>query len=303
MGEPLVSIICTTYNHEPFIRQCLDGFIMQKTDFSFEVLIHDDASTDNTANIIREYETEYPDIIKPIYQTKNQYSKGVKIGISYLYPRARGKYIAECEGDDYWTDSFKLQKQVDFLEANPEIVLCTHHFSRYYQSSNKFTENLSTKIESNKNFGLKDYVNYIWLTQPLTSLYRRDCLDFQKLSRFPIMKDTIFFYYVLKSGQGYLMKDMMGVYRIHDSGIWSGVKNYEQAKSNISAIKSIYEEEKSDLAAIYLYKCMCCHGYLGIRFLVQNLKLLIEVLYILMKNFGLRISFKTFLDSVVFFKK
>ena len=112
----IVSIITLTYNHEPYIRECLDGNLMQQTSFKFELLIHDDASTDNTANIIREYAAKYPNIIKPIYQTENQYSQKVPIGCTYLYPRAQGKYIALCEGDDYWTDPLKLQKQVDFLE-------------------------------------------------------------------------------------------------------------------------------------------------------------------------------------------
>jgi glycosyltransferase involved in cell wall biosynthesis len=119
-NDPLVSICCITYNHEKYIQQCLEGFLIQKTTFLFEILIHDDASTDRTADIIREYETKYPDIIKPIYQTENQYSKGVIVSAVYNWPRAKGKYIALCEGDDYWIDSYKLQKQVDFMEANPE---------------------------------------------------------------------------------------------------------------------------------------------------------------------------------------
>jgi len=102
--DPLVSICCLTYNHAPYIRDAIEGFLMQKTNFPVEILIHDDASTDGTADIIREYETRYPDIIKPIYQTENQYSKGVKISWEYQFSRARGKYIALCEGDDYWTD-------------------------------------------------------------------------------------------------------------------------------------------------------------------------------------------------------
>ena len=123
MTTPLVSICCITYNHAPYIRQCLDGFVMQKTNFTFEVLVHDDASTDDTADIIREYEARYPGIIKPIYQTENQYSQGVNVNRTYNYPRAHGKYIALCEGDDYWTDPLKLQKQVDFLEANENVMM------------------------------------------------------------------------------------------------------------------------------------------------------------------------------------
>lgn len=128
--EIMVSINCLAYNHELYIKKCLDSLIMQKTNFKYEVLVHDDASTDNTAEIIRAYEKKYPDIIKPIYQTENQYSKGVAITLEFQYPRARGKYIAICEGDDFWTDDTKLQKQIDFLETNSEYVLCGH--AAYY---------------------------------------------------------------------------------------------------------------------------------------------------------------------------
>ena len=125
-NEIMVSVICNAYNHERYIRDALDGFLMQKTNFAFEVLIHDDASTDKTADIIREYEAKYPDIIKPIYQTENQYSKDPSIVISLQYSRVRGKYISLCEGDDYWTDPLKLQKQVDAMENHPEIDICAH---------------------------------------------------------------------------------------------------------------------------------------------------------------------------------
>lgn len=119
-----VSIICNAYNHAGYIRDALDSFLMQKTDFVYEILVHDDASTDHTADIIREYEAKYPDIVKPIYQTENQYAKGV---LTYFqYPRAKGKYYAFCEGDDYWTDPLKLQKQFDALEAHPEVDMCAH---------------------------------------------------------------------------------------------------------------------------------------------------------------------------------
>lgn len=119
-----VSIVCNVYNHEKYLRDALEGFVTQKTDFPFEVLVHDDASPDSSADIIREYEAKYPDIIKPIYQTENQYSQKIPINITYQIPRIRGKYVAVCEGDDYWTDPLKLQKQVDFLEAHPDYSLC-----------------------------------------------------------------------------------------------------------------------------------------------------------------------------------
>lgn len=124
--EILVTVISFVYNHEKYVRKTLEGFVSQKTSFQFEVLIHDDASTDNSVAIIREFEKKYPDIIRPIYQTENQYQKGVNKSKNFLLPKVRGKYLAFCEGDDYWSDSEKLQKQVDILEHNPECTICFH---------------------------------------------------------------------------------------------------------------------------------------------------------------------------------
>ena len=132
-NDILLSINTMTYNHEKYIAQCIEGILMQKTNFAFELLIHDDASTNNTAAIIKEYEKKYPNIIKPIYQTENKWSKGIKISATYQYPRAKGKYIAVCEGDDYWIDENKLQMQVDFLENNPEYGMCYTKARQYNQ--------------------------------------------------------------------------------------------------------------------------------------------------------------------------
>lgn len=118
-----VSICCITYNHEKYIADALEGFINQKTNFEYEILIHDDASTDNTANIIREYEKKYPNLIKPIYQTINQRSQNKKVS-GNNYRRAKGQYIALCEGDDYWIDEYKLQKQVDYMDEHPDCTFC-----------------------------------------------------------------------------------------------------------------------------------------------------------------------------------
>ena len=125
--EILVSICCLTYNHEAYLRDALEGFVSQETDFPFEVLVNDDASTDGTAAILREYAEKYPDIIRPFYQEKNLYSQGINIYDAVFYPVARGEYIAACEGDDRWTDPHKLQLQVDFLDAHPEYSACVHN--------------------------------------------------------------------------------------------------------------------------------------------------------------------------------
>ena len=134
---PLVSILCTAYNHEPYIRQTMESFVGQQTDFAFEALVNDDQSTDGTAEIIREFAGRYPDIIRPFYQSENLYSRDIDIYQTVFFPNARGRYVAYCEGDDYWTDSTKLQRQVDFLEAHPEYAACVHNTTLHYCDGSK----------------------------------------------------------------------------------------------------------------------------------------------------------------------
>lgn len=126
MSEIKVSVSMLVYNHEKYLREAIEGVLMQEVNFPIELLIHDDASTDGSVAIIKEYEKRYPSIIKPIYQTENQHSQGIRISWTYNYPRAKGRYIALCEGDDYWTDKRKLQMQVDYLEQHKECSMCFH---------------------------------------------------------------------------------------------------------------------------------------------------------------------------------
>jgi glycosyltransferase involved in cell wall biosynthesis len=134
-NEIKVSIVCNTYNHEKYIRDTLDSFVMQKTNFPFEILIHDDASTDSTVDIIREYEAKYPQLFNCIYQTENQYSKGGGISDKFQFPRANGDFVAICEGDDYWTDENKLQKQYDAMMKHPECDICAHRAQEVFANT------------------------------------------------------------------------------------------------------------------------------------------------------------------------
>lgn len=130
MSDIAVSICCLVYNHKDYIRKALDSFLMQKTNFKYEILINDDCSTDGTTDIIREYEQKYPDIVKPLYHSENQYCKSYRQGnmmsFTFNFPRVKGKYVAMCEGDDFWTDDTKLQQQYDIMESHPECSFCTH---------------------------------------------------------------------------------------------------------------------------------------------------------------------------------
>ncbi|AOM81662.1 glycosyltransferase [Salisediminibacterium beveridgei] len=123
---PVVTVACITYNHERYIEDAISSFLMQETDFPFEVIIHDDASTDKTAKIVKNYAEKYPNIIKTILQTENQYSKGGRIACRFIYPISRGNFVALCEGDDFWTDKEKLQIQYNLMQKNDSISLCCH---------------------------------------------------------------------------------------------------------------------------------------------------------------------------------
>lgn len=123
---PKISIACIAYNHRPFIEQALKGFLIQETEYPFHIVCYDDCSTDGTRETLQAYQERYPNLIRLVLPEENQKSQGRKPYVEFLHPRMTGDYIARCEGDDYWTDPLKLQKQVSFLEAHPEYVLATH---------------------------------------------------------------------------------------------------------------------------------------------------------------------------------
>ncbi|NBI07036.1 glycosyltransferase [Senegalia massiliensis] len=159
-SKVLVSINCITYNHEQYIAEAIESFLMQETNFKYEILIHDDASTDKTTEIIKEYEKKYPHIIKPIYQSENQYSKGKKA--TYLnLKRDTGKYIAMCEGDDYWTDTHKLQKQVDILESNSNLVATFHRVEEVTPSKERKNTYVEVQYEKINNiYDIEDIIRF-----------------------------------------------------------------------------------------------------------------------------------------------
>lgn len=226
MSEEIkVSVICFAYNHEPFIRKCLDGFVMQKTNFKFEVLINDDASTDGTAEIIKEYEKKYPDIIKPIYQKENQFSKGISIGATFLYPKVAGKYIAFCEGDDYWTDPEKLQIQVDFLESHPDFTGCFHKSVRRDVKTNKDLSFMPTQeaLRGKTVFTIKEIRKYYFIETP-SVMYRFGKYKEELLSEYPekiVNVDSWFIYFFSLRGKIKYIDRLMSIKTINETGIWN----------------------------------------------------------------------------------
>lgn len=229
---PLVSICCVTYNHENFIKECLDGFVMQQTSFPFEILVHEDASTDNTAKIVKEYESRYPHLFRCVYQTENQFLKQNTL-INILFPMARGKYIAMCEGDDYWTDQYKLQKQIDYLEANKNYSLCFHQTMTLYDDG---SQSPFTSFSGNKSFDFLDLTERPFISTPSAV--------FINLGRVPEWYDDVpgdwsLFLFIASHGKVYYMDECMAVYRRHSGGIWSSLSTDEMYQKVIKTIDGL----------------------------------------------------------------
>lgn len=221
-AHPKVIIRCLVYNHEPYLRDCLEGFVMQQTNFPFKAVVHDDASTDNSAAIIREYAEKYPHIIEPIYETENQYSKhdGSLAKIMNTATLGRSAYLAYCEGDDYWIDPLKLQKQVDFLDANPDYAMC---FSACVIK--KANESLSIDFQGEK-IESRDYsateMLQTWCVPTASICIRAEVAKDQRICQYDKRKTCGDIFVVLTAahhGNVRGMQDKMTVYRVNPSSV------------------------------------------------------------------------------------
>lgn len=233
----MVTIECITYNHEPYIRQCLEGFIMQKTTFRFEAVVHDDASTDGTATIIREFAEKYPDIIKPIYETNNQFSKYDGSLHRIMKTHIRGKYVALCEGDDYWIDPLKLQKQVDFMEYHPNISLCG---SNGLVLADEFYERIRyfNNIAISRELTLEEIV-YFWTMPTASLLYRRHITNnYPEWTHKVVNRDQLLLLMSLLHGNIYCFSDITCVYRRIAGG--SILSNQLKKKRTLAVSKLLY---------------------------------------------------------------
>ena len=212
-NTPLVSVRCITYNQQSFIAQTLDGFLSQETDFPFEVIVHDVASTDKTADVIREYEKKYPKIIKPIYETENQYSKNDDSLDKIVDSACKGKYIAFCEGDDYWIDPLKLQKQISFLEKNLDYGYSYTNFKGFNQQKQQFFEmNIEGLSGDNYAHEMLNPTSSIWT---LTFCCRKELyLSRPKLNRKEYFcGDRLIFLHLASISKGLYLPECTSVYR------------------------------------------------------------------------------------------
>lgn len=256
-----VFVVCMTYNHENYIRSALEGFLTQKTNFKFKVLVHDDASTDRTQEIISEYAKRKPDIIVPILQKENNYQRGISSYKTEIFPRLEGDYVAICEGDDYWTDENKLQKQVDFLDSHPDYVACVHNCIKLDMRTMEKSLFNQKKTQDGE-IVLKDVVFGNWGVYQTASLMCRinnfknepDYFKLVNVGDYPRALQ------LTTEGRMWYMADVMSIYRFasgkdswtnkHFASKYNFEKNSKSAKMEadmLSRLLDLYPERKEDI--------------------------------------------------------
>jgi glycosyltransferase involved in cell wall biosynthesis len=248
IANPKVTVCTITFNHKDFIEQSLDSFLRQETTFPFEIIVHDDLSTDGTKEIIEQYEKKYPNIIKPIYQKENQYSKGIRaISPIFVFPVAKGEYITLCEGDDYWNGVSKLEEQVNFLEKNPQYSVCYH---------NSVVVDEEDKLKSSKKNPLaRDYsIEEMLLGETFiltnTIMFRKFTSEtlthYQNSFKEVYNGDMALMHQLAFMGKSkYLEEIEYAAYREHSGGVWSSI-NEVQKITNLYRSKRILEDNLND---------------------------------------------------------
>lgn len=237
---PLVSVCCITYNHENFIREALDGFLIQQTTFPIEIVIHDDASTDSTTNILLEYQNKYPELINIIRQSENQYSQRGFGFIADLFAQTQGKYIALCEGDDYWTDPFKLQKQIDFLESNPDFAICFHKVM--IEEEGQLKDDYITGGNPPTISSIVDLAKGNYIHTP-SCVFRNNT---SKILGANFSDSPLGDYYInmmnAQYGNIFFIDEVMAIYRVHNSSTFSSQSMTCKIAKSLKAIEAISKD-------------------------------------------------------------
>lgn len=223
-SDPIVSVLISTYNHGSFIAEAIEGALMQKTEFSFEIIISDDCSTDETRQTVEDFQRHYPDRIRTFFSAKNE---GGHANFDRLFNEARGRYVSLLEGDDYWTDSLKLQKQVDFLERNPDFAICFHNLE--IKTEGQQPEITGTTNHNEPTVSSLERItrfNYIWT---VSCVFRKNLIaGIPSWVHTLPLGDWPLFVLLAEKGSIRYLDEVMGVYRIHPGGVWS--KQAQQKK-------------------------------------------------------------------------
>lgn len=269
----MVSVVCNFYNHEKYVAQAIESFVYQRTNFCVELLLHDDSSTDNTVSIIKDYESKYPQIIKAIYQKQNQGSKGVNNWVSHQFPRAKGKYIALCDGDDFWCDMEKLQKQVEFLESHSDFVIHCSHALIESENSEFKGKKVHQESAGNRELTVEDFLTDSKIVT-CTALFRNENLN--KLPDIYVKAkagDWFLWVFLLNETgkKAYYSEEIMGMYRMHAQGTFSALGtlgNYRYYENNLwllSRYISNSEYKKKILDKWHWYRVQIYRLYLDLK--------------------------------------
>lgn len=255
-NDIMVTVAVPCYNHERYLRDCLEGIMMQQVDFGIEVLVIDDASTDGSRAIIDEYVNRFPHIIKPIYHKENFYQKGRCILLESLLPNIHGKYLAFCEGDDYWTYPCKLKRQIEFLESHKKYSGCCHHYIEKY-IDNPNAKQTAFTIRHSRRLTVFDILIEPQL-QTATFVMRSEIFkedkELHKFMKQTYVTDVALFLATLNAGKIYGFREWWSVYRIHDKGLWqcqNRETQYNQYISNLHKLSLMYGRRYKGLVTGY----------------------------------------------------
>jgi glycosyltransferase involved in cell wall biosynthesis len=285
---PLVSISVVTYNHHSYIKQCLDGILMQQTNFPFEIILGEDESTDGTREICIEYANKYPDKINLFLRSRKDviYINGNPTGRYNFIENlkvSKSKYIALCEGDDYWTDPLKLQKQVDFLEGNEEYGICFHESEVLWEGENKISFiklnsdfNWNNMTPSKSVYTISDVLKGPFMATASVVLRRNDLIDFPNWFYKAVSGDITLYALILKNNKIKFISEVMCVYRKHPGGItrvhssnFIILNRIEMLKNINTYYDNVYFLEIEQATSAYLHDIK----YLNIKEMFQLLKL------------------------------
>lgn len=252
MNKPLVSICCISYNHEPYIKDALEGFLAQQTSFPFEIVISDDCSKDGTHAIIKEYAQKFHNIIRDISPKQNL---GLFENFTYVQEQAAGKYIALCEGDDFWVDPYKLQKQVDLLEKDPSLIACCTDCINVDKTGQPIESHKNTSEETDKRYTLRDFFDENPQYPTLTVVYRNSHKElFPRLRHVknPFLADWPLWIALLSYGDMLFLNQTTAAYRNNPTSITHTANRVERAKASrdiCCKVADILPAEYADIAA------------------------------------------------------
>jgi glycosyltransferase involved in cell wall biosynthesis len=244
-----ISIFCLVYNHEPYLKDCIEGFLMQRCNFNFEIVVGEDCSSDRSREILLDYHKKFPGKFKLLLHDQNV---GAIQNQNLTLNACDGKYIALCEGDDYWTDPYKLQKQVDFLEANEDYSVCAA--KSYCLDKNGQINDQSERykeIQFPKTITL-DNLFTPYLFQTNTILFRNNIIPLSKFDKRGF-KDIVLFAALLKLGKGIILDCYLGCYRIHLGGIWSCKSPLEKSYENMLSARILFFKFKKENRNIFMW--------------------------------------------------